>query len=127
MTDALDLAEIVSRAELARERAQRECSREAVPATWQAIADDIARVLIEDCGAWVSCTGCYATDEGYPSAGTDPVFGCVLVIGCRECKGLGAVWDPTDWSALAAEDEPAEGDLCRNEPHAAAPGSGAAP
>ncbi|MFQ6776923.1 hypothetical protein V6Z69_17090 [Cereibacter sphaeroides] len=123
MTDALDLAEITRlRAELARERAHRGCSGEAVPPTWQAVADDVARVLSEDCGAWVSCTGCYATDEGYPTAGADPVFGCALGMGCRECGGLGAVWDPTDWSALAVEDE---GELSRDA--AAAPGSGGAP
>ncbi|MEL5878519.1 hypothetical protein [Cereibacter sphaeroides] len=125
MTDALDLAEITRlRAELARERAYRGCLGEAVPPTWQAIADDVARVLSENCGAWASCTGCYATDEGYPTAGPDPVFGCALGMGCRECGGLGAVWDPTDWSALAVEDE---GELGRDEPHAVAPGSGDAP
>ncbi len=125
MTDALDLAEITRlRAELAQERAHRGCLGEAVPPTWQAIADDVARVLSEDCGAWVSCTGCYATDEGYPTASTDPVFGCALGMGCRECGGLGAVWDPTDWSTLAVEDE---GELSRDEPPAAAPGSGGAP
>ncbi|MWP40142.1 hypothetical protein GQY15_21590 [Rhodobacter sphaeroides] len=123
MTDALDLAEITRlRAELAQERAHRGFLGEAEPPTWQAIAHDVARVLSEDCGVWVSCTGCYATDEGYPTAGTDPVFGCALGMGCRECGGLGAVWDPTDWSAFAVEDE---GELSRDA--AAAPGSGGAP
>ena len=52
-------------------------------------------------GVWRSCTGCYETDEGYPTAPIDPVFGCERGAGCRECGGIGAVWDSTDYSDMA--------------------------
>jgi len=53
-------------------------------------------------GHWRSCTGCYETNEGYPTAPTDPVFQCALGMGCHECGGLGAVWDSTDYEDMAA-------------------------
>ncbi|MEW6091902.1 MAG: hypothetical protein AB1647_13355 [Pseudomonadota bacterium] len=61
-------------------------------------------------GLWRSCSGCYETNEGYPTAPTDPGFGVPLGVGCGECGGIGAVWDTTDYAALgdalaAKEDE----------------------
>ncbi|QCP84366.1 hypothetical protein EYE35_01345 [Cereibacter sphaeroides] len=71
---------------------------------WAAsLAAGVAEQMAQQDGAWVSCSGCYATDEGYPTAATDPVFGCALGGGCMECGGLGAVWDAPDYRDVVAE------------------------
>jgi hypothetical protein len=56
-----------------------------------------------ECGLWRTCSGCHETEDGhdvghYPFV---PQFGCKLGSGCRECGGLGALWDTTDWSDFA--------------------------
>ena len=55
-----------------------------------------------DDGFWNSCSGCHETNEGaetgfYPYS---PEFQCYLGAGCRECGGIGAVWDNADYSDL---------------------------
>lgn len=55
-------------------------------------------------GFWRSCSGCHETNEGcetghYPYS---THLKCVLGAGCSECGGIGAVWDNTDYDALAA-------------------------
>ena len=55
-----------------------------------------------DDGCWVSCSGCHETNEGYETGhyAYSPVFKCYVGCGCRECGGLGVIWDNTDYSAL---------------------------
>lgn len=71
------------------------------------LADIRARVreLVEDekDGFWRSCTGCHETEDGHP-VGHYPfsaALGCNLGGGCRECGGIGAVWDSTDYEDMA--------------------------
>ncbi len=54
-------------------------------------------------GFWKSCTGCYETNEGHPPTGAffSPVFKCHMGHGCSECGGIGAIWDDTDYEAMA--------------------------
>ncbi|MCA0850074.1 hypothetical protein [Salipiger thiooxidans] len=55
-----------------------------------------------DDGCWVSCSGCHETNEGYETGhyAYSPVFKCYVGCGCRECGGLGVIWDSTDYSAM---------------------------
>lgn len=65
------------------------------------------------CG-WRPCTGCHETNEG-ASTGFYPrskLFGCEIGSGCRECGGLGVVWEHYPASALASMGEEAHADLC---------------
>jgi hypothetical protein len=59
----------------------------------------VAYVVAEGDGNWVSCTGCYETEDGHPVGDYphSPVFNCAVGGGCGECGGLGVVWDTTDW------------------------------
>lgn len=78
------------------------------------VAKDVQRVMADGDGFWAPCSGCYETEDGHP-VGEYPyssIFQCILGGGCRECGGLGAVWDNTDYDAMAeatigAEDTPA--------------------
>lgn len=56
-------------------------------------------------GFWSSCSGCYDTDDGHPTGNYSysTVFGCALGSGCSECGGIGAVWDNTDYEAMARD------------------------
>tara|TARA_R110002126_G_scaffold290704_4_gene448316 strand:- start:16836 stop:17837 length:1002 start_codon:yes stop_codon:yes gene_type:complete len=71
-------------------------------------ADSVVLDNIEpEDGFWRSCSGCHETNEGaetghYPYS---KVFQCYFGSGCRECGGLGVVWDNTDYSAIAGEDQ----------------------
>lgn len=61
------------------------------------------RNIEPDDGFWRSCSGCHETIDGqetgwYPFS---PLFKCYLGAGCRECGGLGAVWDDIDYAAMA--------------------------
>ena len=72
---------------------------------WQAIGRNVKERIAEGDGFWVSCSGCYETEDGqnvhgYPYS---DVFGCVLGGGCSECGGIGAVWDTTDYAAMGEE------------------------
>lgn len=52
-------------------------------------------------GFWRSCTGCHELNEGRDTGRYSAVLGCHLGQGCRECGGIGAVWDSTDYQAMA--------------------------
>lgn len=72
---------------------------EQLPVELRAVAETVA----EGGGFWTPCTGCYDTEDGRPTrnyAHSD-VLGCALGDGCSECGGLGAVWDDTDYAAMA--------------------------
>lgn len=63
----------------------------------------IAELVAEGDGFWRSCSGCYETEDGHP-VGTYPFsqeLGCPLGGGCRECGGIGATWDSTDYADMA--------------------------
>jgi hypothetical protein len=54
-------------------------------------------------GRWATCSGCHESEDGY-DVGHYPfseALGCKLGGGCRECGGVGAIWDTTDWSDFA--------------------------
>jgi hypothetical protein len=78
------------------------------PATdglWRLVADNIKERLAEGDGVWVTCTGCHESEDGYDN-GHYPhsdVFGCKLGGGCSECGGIGAIWDTTDYGAMAED------------------------
>lgn len=80
---------------------------------WIAIGANVKERIAEGDGFWRSCSGCCETEDGqnvhgYPHS---EVFDCTLGGGCSECGGIGAVWDTTDYGAmaddLAAQDSPA--------------------
>lgn len=59
--------------------------------------------ISEGDGFWRPCSGCYETVDGH-AAGVYPysnVLRCALGGGCHECGGIGAVWDNTDYEAMA--------------------------
>lgn len=63
----------------------------------------IAEAMENGDGFWRSCSGCYETNEGYPTAPRDRVFKTELGGGCGECGGLGAIWwDRADYEAFGA-------------------------
>ncbi|MDQ7981922.1 hypothetical protein QYH69_32380 [Paraburkholderia sp. SARCC-3016] len=64
----------------------------------------VREVLESAEGFWRACSGCYESEDGHP-VGHYPhshIFGCDLGSGCSECGGIGAVWDDTDYDAMAA-------------------------
>jgi hypothetical protein len=65
------------------------------------VADDISRQVGEGHGAWRSCSGCHELNEGHDTGPYSSTFRCALGRGCSECGGIGAVWDTTDYQALA--------------------------
>jgi hypothetical protein len=65
------------------------------------VSDDITRLIKEGRGAWRSCSGCHELNEGHDTGPYSHTFRCALGNGCSECGGIGAVWDTTDYQALA--------------------------
>jgi hypothetical protein len=61
----------------------------------------VAEELEQGSGFWRSCSGCHESNEGVPTGPFSAVFKCHLGGGCRECGGLGAVWDDTDYDDMA--------------------------
>ena len=56
-------------------------------------------------GLWRTCSGCYESEDGYPN-GDSPhsdLLGGILGGGCRECGGIGARFDDTDYDAMARD------------------------
>ena len=53
----------------------------------------IVEAIEEHGGWWKPCSGCYETNEGYPTGPYNSVLKCDQGGGCSECGGLGAVWD----------------------------------
>lgn len=79
-------------------------TQEAAPAGGIPLDPATVADLAED-GIWRTCPGCYETEDGRP-VGEYPyshVMRCPLGSGCRECGGLGAYWDATDYAQMAAE------------------------
>lgn len=91
-------------------------------------AERICEIMADGDGFWRSCSGCLELEDGqnvhgYPHSKT---LGCVLGGGCRECGGLGAIWDTTDYAAMAdwigvdlSSAKPALGDSSRDAPETA--------
>jgi len=66
------------------------------------VAETVKEVgLNGDNGCWVSCTGCHESCEGAPTGPFVSAFGCHLGCGCRECGGIGALWDTADYADMA--------------------------
>jgi hypothetical protein len=99
----------------------------AVPAELSSVKE----VLENGAGFWRTCSGCYETVDGHP-VGHYPhssILGCTLGGGCSECGGIGAVWDDTDYDAmadamLAADPQAPVADAARAEPHQCVPWRG---
>ncbi|HSC57535.1 MAG TPA: hypothetical protein VLC51_10045 [Nitrospira sp.] len=73
------------------------------------IGASVKERLEEGDGHWFTCTGCHESEDGY-DVGFYPfskVFGCKIGSGCRECGGLGAIWDSTNYDDLIEEHEEA--------------------
>ncbi|CAN5534111.1 hypothetical protein BH09PSE4_BH09PSE4_22870 [soil metagenome] len=75
-------------------------------------SERIAEVLAGGDGFWRPCSGCQESSEGVVSTEDYPysaTFQCQPGGGCRECGGIGVLWDTTDYEAMArdmlAEDE----------------------
>ncbi|NQE62905.1 hypothetical protein [Caulobacter sp. RHG1] len=69
-----------------------------------ALAERIAEVMDDGDGFWRACTGCQESIDGYVSTRDYPrssVFRCQPGAGCRECGGLGVIWDNIDYGAMA--------------------------
>jgi len=73
----------------------------AEPVELMGVREEIA----EGSGFWRECSGCYDTEDGHPTQNYaySKVFGCSLGNGCSECGGIGAVWDNTDYQAMARD------------------------
>lgn len=66
-------------------------------------ADKIAELVEEGAGFWRACSGCQEGEDGYVSTRDYPynkTFRCQPGAGCRECGGLGVIWDDTDYDAI---------------------------
>jgi hypothetical protein len=77
-------------------------TKDAVP-TVPVELSGVAEVLENGDGFWRTCSGCHETEDGYP-VGHYPfsaILKCDLGSGCSECGGIGAVWDDTDYDAMA--------------------------
>lgn len=68
------------------------------PVGWE--LSRISEELAEETGAWRSCSGCHELNEGHPTGEWSDVLKCHLGLGCRECGGIGATWDNTDYSLV---------------------------
>lgn len=69
-------------------------------------AGRVSEVVDEGYGVWRPCSGCQESAEGYVSTKDYPydrVFQCQPGGGCRECGGIGVVWDDTDYEAMARD------------------------
>lgn len=68
------------------------------PVGWE--LSRISEALAEGTGAWRSCSGCHELNEGHATGEWSDVLKCHLGLGCRECGGIGAIWDNTDYSLV---------------------------
>jgi|GEM_PF-2506417 len=79
----------------------------------------VAEAIESGDGFWRTCSGCHETCDGHP-VGDYPyseILKCDLGAGCSECGGIGAVWDDTDYGAMAAAGDADE--IAREEARAA--------
>ena len=111
--DGLVKIKAIIRSALSDHGVQIRAGIEPSPAVIESLKSGIERQ--RDDGFWRSCSGCFETVDGYSSQPVDEIFNCQLGCGCRQCGGIGAVWDNTDYddmvSFMLAEDEADE----RNE------------
>ncbi|EFF76118.1 hypothetical protein [Achromobacter piechaudii] len=61
----------------------------------------VAETIKDGDGFWRSCSGCHELNEGRDTGPYSAVFKCHLGNGCSECGGIGAIWDSTDYQAMA--------------------------
>lgn len=69
-----------------------------------AMRKSVHEELDKGSGFWRSCSGCQESCDGYVSTNDYPyseTFRCQPGSGCRECGGIGVVWDDTDYEAYA--------------------------
>ena len=62
----------------------------------------VAEVVAEDGGCWSACSGCQESVDGYVSSKDYPrsrIFKCQPGSGCRECGGIGVVWQDSAFLA----------------------------
>ncbi len=85
----------------ARHQICRDCD-EATPsvAAKSLELDGVPDALAYGKGIWRTCTGCYESNEGYPTGPFSDTLKCHLGGGCFECGGIGAVWDTTDYEDM---------------------------
>lgn len=88
---------------IADERADGPFVATALEPQTSAQAARVLRNIEPDDGFWRSCSGCHETIDGQETGWHpySPIFKCHLGAGCRECGGLGAVWDDTDYEDMA--------------------------
>lgn len=60
----------------------------------------VADILAEGNGCWVTCSGCHESYDGAPTGPYSQVMKCTLGVGCRECGGIGAIWDTTNYAEM---------------------------
>ncbi|OKP79815.1 hypothetical protein BTE77_06920 [Ensifer adhaerens] len=58
----------------------------------------VTKELEDGSGFWRSCSGCHNLNEGVPTGPYSSIMQCHLGFGCRECGGIGAIWDNVDYS-----------------------------
>lgn len=61
----------------------------------------ISEAIGDGGGFWRSCSGCHELNEGMATGPFSETFKCHLGVGCSECGGIGAIWDTTDYDAMA--------------------------
>jgi cytochrome c2 len=62
--------------------------------------EGVAEAIAEGPGSWRSCSGCHELNEGHPTGPWSDILKSHLGLGCRECGGIGAVWDSADYSDI---------------------------
>jgi hypothetical protein len=60
----------------------------------------VAEQLEQGAGAWRACSGCHELIEGHPTGPWSETLKSYMGGGCRECGGIGAIWDSTDYSQV---------------------------
>ncbi|MDE1914723.1 MAG: hypothetical protein KGJ57_17510 [Sphingomonadales bacterium] len=64
----------------------------------------IGEIMEHGAGFWRACSGCQESNEGSVSTKDYPynkAFRCQPGSGCRECGGIGVIWDDTDYEEYA--------------------------
>ncbi|NHC62740.1 hypothetical protein [Paenalcaligenes suwonensis] len=74
----------------------KELASRAAPIELRVVAD----ILAEGNGCWATCSGCHESNDGYPTGPYSQVMKCTLGVGCRECGGIGAIWDTTNYAEM---------------------------
>lgn len=91
------MLEAVSDPDWRAQASQRSAQAPAVPLELAGVAETLA----EGSGFWRSCSGCHELSEGRDTGPYSGTMKCHLGGGCSECGGIGAIWDTTDYQAMA--------------------------